>query len=61
MLVNYGDPSYGKSVKVEAEFIDCDKIIVYRDGKASVEDIGNGKWSDDIAAGKGVFVIPYKE
>lgn len=61
MFVNYGDPSYGKSVKVEAEFIDCDKIIVYRDGKASVEDIGNGKWSDDIAAGKGVFVIPYKE
>ena len=60
MLVNYGDPSYGKTVKVEAEFIDCDKIIVYRDGKATVENVGNGKWSEDIPAGKGVFIIPYK-
>lgn len=60
MLVNYGDPSYEKTVKVEAEFIDCDKIIVYRDGKATVETVGNGKWSEDIPAGKGVFVIPYK-
>lgn len=60
MLVNYGDPSYEKTVKVEAEFIDCDKIIVYRDGKATVENVGNGKWSEDIPAGKGVFIIPYK-
>ncbi len=60
MLVNYGDPSYEKTVKVEAEFIDCDKIIVYRDGKAIVENVGNGKWSEDIPAGKGVFIIPYK-
>ena len=60
MLVNYGDPSYKKTVKVEAEFIDCDKIIVYRDGKATVENVGNGKWSEDIPAGKGVFIIPYK-
>lgn len=60
MLVNYGDPSYEKTVKVEAEFIDCDKIIVYRDGKATVENVGNGKWSENIPAGKGVFIIPYK-
>lgn len=60
MLVNYGDPSYEKTVKVEAEFIDCDKIIVYRDGKATVENVGSGKWSEDIPAGKGVFIIPYK-
>ncbi len=60
MLVNYGDPSYGKSITAEAEFIDCDKIIVYRDGKATAEDIENGKWSEEIAAGEGVFVIPYK-
>ena len=60
MLVNYGDPSYEKTVKVEAEFIDCDKIIVYRDGKATVENIESGKWSEDIPAGKGVFIIPYK-
>ena len=60
MLVNYGDPSYEKTVKVGAEFIDCDKIIVYRDGKATVENIENGKLSEDIPAGKGVFVIPYK-
>ena len=60
MLVNYGDPTYEKTVKVEAEFIDCDKIIVYRDGKATVENVGNGKWSEDIPAGKGVFIIPYK-
>lgn len=60
MLVNYGDPSYEKTVKVDAEFIDCDKIIVYRDGKATVENIENGKWSEDIPAGKGVYVIPYK-
>lgn len=60
MLVNYGDPSYEKTVKVEAEFIDCDKIIVYRGGKATVENVGNGKWSEDIPAGKGVFIIPYK-
>ena len=60
MIVNYGDPSYEKTVKVEAEFIDCDKIIVYRDGKATVESVGNGKWSEDIPAGKGVFIIPYK-
>lgn len=61
MLVNYGDPSYEKSVRVDAEFIDCDKIIVYRDGKASVEDIENGKWSENISAGKGVFIVPYKK
>mgnify|MGYP007097218244 FL=1 len=61
MLVNYGDPSYEKSVKVAAEFIDCDKVIVYRDGKASVEDIENGKWSENISAGKGVFIVPYKK
>lgn len=60
MLVNYGDPSYEKTVKVEAEFIDCDKIIVYRDGKATVENVESGKWSEDIPAGKGVFIIPYK-
>ena len=60
MLVNYGDPSYEKTVKVEAEFIDCDKIIVYRDGKATVENVESGKWSENIPAGKGVFIIPYK-
>lgn len=60
MLVNYGDPSYGKSVKIDMEFIDCDKVIVYRDGKASVEDVKNGTFGETIAAGKGVFVIPYK-
>lgn len=60
MLVNYGDPSYGKSNTVDIEFIDCDKVVVYRDGKATVEDVKNGKWSETVSAGKGVFVVPYK-
>ena len=60
MLVNYGDPSYGKSNTVDIEFIDCDKVVVYRDGKATVEDVKNGKFSETISAGKGVFVVPYK-
>ena len=60
MLENYGDPSYGKSNTVDIEFIDCDKVVVYRDGKATVEDVKNGKWSETVSAGKGVFVVPYK-
>lgn len=59
MLVNYGDPSYNKSVNIEMTFIDCNKAIVYRNGVDSTEKINNNTLHLSLTAGEGILVIPY--
>lgn len=60
MLVNYNDPLEKISANVTLDLVDCNKIIVYRNGKATTEDVSGGKFAVEIPAGQGVFVIPYK-
>ena len=60
MIVNYNDPNENVTANVTLELADCDKIIVYRNGKAVTENVSGGKFAEAIPAGEGVFVIPYK-
>ena len=60
MIVNYNDPNENVTANITLELVDCDKIIVYRNGKAVTENVSGGKFAEAIPAGEGVFVIPYK-
>ena len=60
MLVNYSDPTENLTANVTLDLIDCDKAIVYRNGKAVTVDVTGGKLTEKLPAGQGVFVIPYK-
>lgn len=60
MLVNYSDPTEELSATVTLDLVDCDKVIVYRNGIAETADVSNGKFTETLPAGQGVFVIPYK-
>jgi hypothetical protein len=42
------------------DFVNCDKIIVYRNGVPSVFDVEKNSWSIKLNPGEGVYVIPYK-
>ena len=60
LIVNYGDPTEEIDITVTAEFIDCNKLIVYRDGLPTTIDLVGGKAELPLSAGEGVYVIPYK-
>lgn len=61
MLVNYGDPKQNISSTVTLDLIECNKIIVYRNGLPTIQDVVDGNWSIKLNPGEGVYVIPYNE
>lgn len=61
MIVNYNDPSENVSANVTLDLVDCNKVVVYRNGKAVTESVSGGEFSETLPAGQGVFVLPYKD
>ena len=58
MLVNYEEPSIAHKNKVTMNFKDADGVLYYKDGEPIVEVLKNKKFTIDLEAGEGVFIIP---
>ncbi len=60
MLVNYTETSLNLTNKIDIEFKDAVKVVVYKDGKRSVADTNQGKFSIQLKKGEAAFIIPVK-
>jgi len=59
LVVNYGDPlNSAAKEKIEIEFADAARVMLYKNGKCEVLSLTDGKLSLDMAVGDGAFIIP---
>ena len=58
--MNYANPVNGKTDEVTLKFDDCDKALVYHNGKCSTVDISDNTLTITLGNSEAAFVIPYK-
>ena len=61
MLCNYDDPIMGRKNKTTVTFKDAKGVLYYRNGEPTTVLLEDGKFSIELEAGEGVFVIPLYE
>lgn len=59
MVMNIADPDAASSVNAELAFSEADAVSVYGNGTNEVFALDEGKFSVELAPGRGVFVLPY--
>jgi len=58
MFVNFSDPGLKTESKIETEFYNASKAVIYKNGERTVTELKNGKLELTLEAGNGAFVIP---
>ena len=58
MFVNFSDPGLKTESRIETEFYNASKAVIYKNGERTVEELKNGKLELTLEAGNGAFVIP---
>lgn len=59
-IMNYANPVNGKTDEVTLKFDDCNKALVYHNGKCSSVDISDNTLTITLGNSEAAFVIPYK-
>ncbi len=59
MLVNATDPSANVTETISVTFNNADHAKVFVNGEESIVELNNGTYNATLAAGQGIFVIPY--
>ena len=59
LATNFNDPLSGKEGDVTLTFKKCNKAIVYVKGEPKTVDLKDGKLTERVGAGEGIFVVPY--
>lgn len=60
LITNFSAPIAGKPTVITAEFDGCDKAIVFIQGEPIEVDFVDGKLTQTLGLGEGIFVVPYK-
>ncbi len=58
--MNYANPVSNKTDEVTLKLDDCDKALVYINGKCSTVDITDNTLTITLGNSEAAFVIPYK-
>ncbi len=60
MITNFTMPTDDLEDVVKLEFKDCNRALVWANGKRKVYEVRDNKLTLEIPSGEGVFVVPIK-
>ena len=58
MVTNYTEPTQGLNTRIDFNFTNANRAIVYRNGLKKVYEVKDGKLNLNLESGEGMFVIP---